>query len=262
MMTGTINWPRLSAALATLALVWVVTAGLPADGREASVTLAAAAGSLAMPPPPDPEPEVEPAPTPTSGYPPWHMKFRNKMGATVTFCWALEPSAPGQHCGGQKLTAQSWDVDIPYQPGDRIFVWAKVVAGQDTNHYEATGAANCTISGATISSKFDCDNPGMPPPVFPEPSISPFNPLAQNGAYQKPALVNLLNVLAWCVSAAGVGGLLFIGTQMALQVRLGYPGRSAELRQEVIIVAVACIIAAAVGPIVMFLDIAAALDEF
>ncbi|MFI6661400.1 hypothetical protein ACIBL8_38390 [Streptomyces sp. NPDC050523] len=65
--------------------------------------------------------------------------------------------------------------------------------------------------------------------------------------------LNLLGVLAWAVSAAGVGGLIVIGTQMAMQLRRGEMGEGATYFRGVVIILGACILGSTAGPIVSFL---------
>ncbi|GIJ48187.1 hypothetical protein Val02_50730 [Virgisporangium aliadipatigenens] len=78
----------------------------------------------------------------------------------------------------------------------------------------------------------------------PPPVISNYSPL--------PEADKLLNLLAWCSSAAGVAGLLLVGMNLALQFRRGEPGEGATYYRHGVIVVMACIIASAAGPIVEF----------
>ncbi|MGP3925282.1 hypothetical protein [Streptomyces sp. 8N616] len=63
----------------------------------------------------------------------------------------------------------------------------------------------------------------------------------------------LLGILAWCVSAAGVGGVIIVGTQMAIQLRRGEMGEGATYFRGLVIILGACVLAATAGPIVRFL---------
>ncbi|MFD4683905.1 hypothetical protein [Streptomyces sp. NPDC058461] len=63
----------------------------------------------------------------------------------------------------------------------------------------------------------------------------------------------VLGVLAWCATAAAVGGLIVTGTLMALQLRHGVPGESSEHMRSLFFVLLACIVASTAGPIVQFL---------
>lgn len=64
----------------------------------------------------------------------------------------------------------------------------------------------------------------------------------------------ILGILAWCVSACGVGGLIIVGMQMALQLRRGDPGEGGEHFRGVFFVALACVLATTAGPIVASLN--------
>ncbi|WP_329538377.1 hypothetical protein OG568_59830 (plasmid) [Streptomyces sp. NBC_01450] len=63
----------------------------------------------------------------------------------------------------------------------------------------------------------------------------------------------LLGLLAWCASAAGVGGVLFTGILMALQLRRGEPGEGASHMRGMFFVLLGCVLATTAGPIVQFL---------
>jgi hypothetical protein len=75
-----------------------------------------------------------------------------------------------------------------------------------------------------------------------------------DGTYNPPWQADtILDLLAWCASAAGVAGLLIVGMNMALQLRRGEPGEGGEHFRGVFFVAFACLIATTAGPLVMFL---------
>nr|CTQ90337.1 hypothetical protein [Kibdelosporangium sp. MJ126-NF4] len=63
----------------------------------------------------------------------------------------------------------------------------------------------------------------------------------------------LLNVLAWCASAIGVGGVIIVGIQLALQMQRGVPGEGAGYARGLVIVLLSCVLASTAGPIVEFL---------
>ncbi|MFF2519459.1 hypothetical protein [Streptomyces sp. NPDC058086] len=63
----------------------------------------------------------------------------------------------------------------------------------------------------------------------------------------------LLGILAWCASAAGVGGVIVTGSLMALQLHRGEPGEGASHMRKLITVLSACVLAATAGPIIRFL---------
>lgn len=63
----------------------------------------------------------------------------------------------------------------------------------------------------------------------------------------------LLGVLAWCSSAAGVAGVIIVGTQLALQLRRGEPGEGSTYFRGLVIVMFASLLATTAGPVVRFL---------
>ncbi|MGP3952556.1 hypothetical protein [Streptomyces sp. 7N604] len=63
----------------------------------------------------------------------------------------------------------------------------------------------------------------------------------------------LLGILAWCASAAGVAGVIIVGTQMALQLRRGEMGEGATYFRAMVLILGACVIASTAGPLVSFL---------
>ncbi|MFG3253225.1 hypothetical protein [Streptomyces sp. NPDC048172] len=62
----------------------------------------------------------------------------------------------------------------------------------------------------------------------------------------------ILSIIAWCVTAAAVAGLIVIGINMALQVRNGEMGEGATHFRGVVIVATSCVLCATAGPLVEF----------
>ncbi|MEW2425916.1 hypothetical protein ACH4C6_33740 [Streptomyces sp. NPDC017943] len=60
----------------------------------------------------------------------------------------------------------------------------------------------------------------------------------------------LLGILAWCASAAAVGGVIVTGMLMALQLRHGIPGERAEHMRSLFIVLISCILTGSAGPLV------------
>ncbi|MFH8470884.1 hypothetical protein [Streptomyces sp. NPDC017991] len=72
-----------------------------------------------------------------------------------------------------------------------------------------------------------------------------FDPAAHDGLF-------LLEILGWCVSAAGVAGLMITGIQMALQLRRGEMGEGATYFRGLVFVLGACVIGISAGPIVDF----------
>jgi hypothetical protein len=60
----------------------------------------------------------------------------------------------------------------------------------------------------------------------------------------------VLNIIAWLVTAAGVAGLMIVGSRMAIAVKFG---DGEEHLSQFLMVMGACVIGAAAGPIVGFL---------
>ncbi|MFE1519002.1 hypothetical protein ACFW9I_19595 [[Kitasatospora] papulosa] len=64
---------------------------------------------------------------------------------------------------------------------------------------------------------------------------------------------NVLGILAWCASAAGVAGVLITGLLMALQLRRGEFGEGASYWRGMVFVLVGCVLTSTAGPIVQYL---------
>lgn len=87
------------------------------------------------------------------------------------------------------------------------------------------------------------DDKPLSPSDFPSPGS--FDPSQHQGMW-------LLELLAWCVSAAAVAGVLIVGIQLALQLRRGEPGEGATYFRGLAFVMGACVIGVSAGPIVAF----------
>ncbi|RSM96375.1 hypothetical protein DMH25_31765 [Streptomyces sp. WAC 01325] len=61
---------------------------------------------------------------------------------------------------------------------------------------------------------------------------------------------DVLGVLAWCASAAGVGGVIVTGTLMALQLRHGEMGADTAHLRSMFYILVGCVVSATAGPLV------------
>ncbi|MFI5934089.1 hypothetical protein [Actinoplanes sp. NPDC051494] len=252
---GSYRRPRVLRAVFALAALMVVVVSAPpqldGDARRGSgaVALVARPVPLAVPPARRP-PETS-----------YGIDFKTSGAFVSQACLrsdtTIRNNYPGPYCSGWKgITNKNWSMLVPYTAGDHVYADVKVRYGAAKNDIDVTDAKWCTFSGTVQAVKFQCDsfiNATRSPP--PPPTIAPFDPATAVGDRGKSAQLNLLNVLAWCVSAAGVAGLLIIGIQMALQTRRGVPGAMAELRQEVTIVAVACILSMAAGPLVQFVGL-------
>ncbi|MFY1682936.1 hypothetical protein [Micromonospora sp.] len=101
-------------------------------------------------------------------------------------------------------------------------------------------------SGYGIVAAFLARAPAAAPsplPAFQPPP--PYNPAGG-------AADDLLNLLAWGVSAAGVAGLLILGISMAIQLNRGVPGEMSDHFRGAVFVAMGCVLGATAGPLVMF----------
>ncbi|GAB1639710.1 hypothetical protein [Krasilnikovia sp. MM14-A1259] len=115
-----------------------------------------------------------------------------------------------------------------------------------------TGATDCEVSGTTENWPIRCNTPKAPAVPVSAPAVAPFaiSPTDPND----PAM-SLLNLLAWCVTAAAVAGLIVTGMNMALQMRRGEPGEFSEHWRGFLYVGAACLIGATAGPVVSFLGL-------
>lgn len=77
--------------------------------------------------------------------------------------------------------------------------------------------------------------------------------LAAAASFDTTPARDLLSLMAWCASAAGVGGLIIVGIKMAVQLRRGDPGEGGEHYRGVFYVVLACLVATTAGPIIALL---------
>lgn len=68
-----------------------------------------------------------------------------------------------------------------------------------------------------------------------------FNPASQGS--------ELLNILAWSVTAAAVAGLMIVGIQMSMRLRHGEMGEGATYYRGGVMIMCACIMGAAAKPL-------------
>lgn len=81
----------------------------------------------------------------------------------------------------------------------------------------------------------------------------PPNDFGPKGSFDpNPQAGQLLEYLAWSVSAAAVAGVMFIGVQMAMQLRHGEMGAGTTHFRGLVFVMVACILCMSAGPLVEF----------
>ncbi|MER7167826.1 hypothetical protein ABT336_17370 [Micromonospora sp. NPDC000207] len=75
-------------------------------------------------------------------------------------------------------------------------------------------------------------------------AAEPFDPGANGEA------ADILGLLAWCMTAAAVGGLIITGMQMAIQLNRGTAAENSEYFRAVAMIFFACLIGASAGPLV------------
>lgn len=86
-------------------------------------------------------------------------------------------------------------------------------------------------------------NLASPPPTTFEPQ-GEFDP--------NPQASVLLGYLGWSVTAAAVAGVMFIGVQMAMQLRYGEMGAGSAHFRGLVLVMIACILCLSAGPLVEY----------
>ena len=180
-----------------------------------------------------------------------------KAWYTAKFCLKSTTSMRKYPAGSERDCTDAWQLATdnpvgkrtPVEPGDRIYLDMEVNLGPTKNNIDITGSHSCWGEGGVQDVQLHC--PGKTEsytkPV--EPSIA---------AYASDAVpvnvTNILNLLAWCVSAAAVLGVLVTGINMAVQLNRGVPGEGAEHWRGGVTVIIACLLGATAGPIVQFLN--------
>ncbi|MEU5629680.1 MULTISPECIES: hypothetical protein [Streptomyces] len=71
----------------------------------------------------------------------------------------------------------------------------------------------------------------------------------------------IIDTLSYCVSAAGVFGLMVVGINMAIQLNRGEPGEGGAHFRGAAIVTIACLVATSAAPLVAFLGDLSLLGE-
>ncbi|MEV8031606.1 hypothetical protein [Streptomyces sp. NPDC086182] len=83
------------------------------------------------------------------------------------------------------------------------------------------------------------------------PALSGARFLAATTTYTPPQGAHtIIDLLAWCTTAAGVFGLMAVGINMAVQLNRGEPGEGGTHFRGAFIVALACLVASTAGPLV------------
>jgi hypothetical protein len=245
---------------------------------------ASATTSLPLPTP-TPTPPATPADAedPPPGYSIYKVDVDNAQFARAIFCLKTTTSMSWGPRGNMlpaeadpntlvptfipKKTGDRWcSKDLAYSetqtlyilkyPGDDVFLDLEsfvfdTSSSQTSDNNVITGAHQCTTSGGlTIVTGLTCDTP--PPQAV---AITPVTvaPYAMGTGASDPGMV-LLNLLAWCVTAACVAGLMVTGLNLALQMRRGDPGEMSEHWRGFLYVGGACLLGMSAGPIIAFLN--------
>src|ERR1044071_2850226 len=178
------------------------------------------------------------------------------MGATVQFCIKSDtsmkkPRGSDRACSKHLLARQTETLYVEGGPNDHVWLDFEVF-GEHThdNFKEITGSHQCTATGVTIGFKMNCPGVVVPGHSFSEKPLSAFA-IDTNDA-NDPAM-QVLNLLAWAVTAAAVAGLIIVGSNLGLQLRRGEPGEFSEHWRGIVLITVACAVGATAGPIMEFL---------
>lgn len=195
----------------------------------------------------------------------YRVGTENKTGAVVIFCIKTTTSTSPDNkingserqCTGQKMAAQTEILNIRYTPGD----WVKLdfEVKLDPVKYPdnvITGGHNCVAEGILNFTKVDCHLPtdaAAAGTTFAPKSLAPY---AINVNDPEDGVMQVLGLLAWCVTAACVLGLMIIGINMAVQLRRGEPGEFGTHWRAISLVTFSCILGVTAGPLVAALGFA------
>nr|BFE59555.1 hypothetical protein GCM10020063_040810 [Dactylosporangium thailandense] len=202
---------------------------------------------------------VVPAPASAEPIPDEHhyvVNFEQDAAEVIHFCVKTAALAK-DYCTNALQVRKTVSHTIDYRPGDKILLDIYIQAGPSHKDYDVTDAGGCsddykprcfqcTTTGTVQATKVDCH---LPKTVLPAPSMAAIAPYADS----KGGLLNLLNLLAWCVSACAVLGIIVVGSTMALQLRRGEPGEMSEHWRGLATVIAACVSGLSAGPVVQWL---------
>ncbi|WP_433533059.1 hypothetical protein ACQPYA_14240 [Micromonospora sp. CA-263727] len=167
------------------------------------------------------------------------------------------PGGGDRSCSGKKgSTDGTISLTAEYNPGDTVWMDLEMHTGLTgesvtKDNVEITGARNCTFKGAVHAGKFQCDS-AINPINFEPPEIEEYT---IDGTNPNEPIVQLLSLMAWCVSAAAVCGLLITGATLASQLRRGALEERTEYTKHIAFVLAACLLATTAGPIVEWLNL-------
>ncbi|MFI2710669.1 hypothetical protein ACH495_11140 [Micromonospora sp. NPDC018662] len=182
--------------------------------------------------------------------------FLYKICLKTTTTVNTYPAGGGDRvCSGKKGSPDgSFDLTAEYTDGDTV--WMDVEMLVDTlghsrtkDDVDITGSHSCTLNGALYAGKFKCENV-INKKSFEAPTIEPYQVAVDD---PDAPIMQLLSLMAWCVSAAAVMGLLLTGMTLASQLRRGALEERTEYTRQIAFVMAACLLATTAGPIVQAL---------
>ncbi|MET8094599.1 hypothetical protein [Micromonospora sp. NPDC005220] len=179
--------------------------------------------------------------------------FLYKICLKTTTTVNTYPAGGGDRvCSGKKgSTDGSFDLTAEFTDGDTVWMDVEMLVdlsghSRTKDNVEITGSHSCTLKGALYAGKFKCEN-AINKKSFEAPSIEPYQVVVDD---PNAPVVQLLTLMAWCVSAAAVVGLLLTGMTLASQLRRGSLEERTEYTKQIAFVMAACLLATTVGPIV------------
>ncbi|QLQ36440.1 hypothetical protein [Micromonospora robiginosa] len=182
--------------------------------------------------------------------------FLYKICLKTTTTVNTYPAGGGDRvCSGKKgSTDGSFDLTAEYTDGDTVWMDVEMLVdlsghSRTKDDVDITGSHSCTLKGALYAGKFQCEN-AINKKSFEAPSIEPYQVAVDD---PNAPVVQLLTLMAWCVSAAAVIGLLVTGMTLASQLRRGALEERTEYTKQIAFVLAACLLATTAGPVVQAL---------
>ncbi|MET8255624.1 hypothetical protein [Micromonospora sp. NPDC005197] len=179
--------------------------------------------------------------------------FLYKICLKTTTTVNTYPAGDGDRvCSGKKgSTDGSFDLTAEFTDGDTVWMDVEMLVdlsghSRTKDNVDITGSHSCTLKGALYAGKFKCEN-AINKKSFEAPSIEPYQVAVDD---PNAPVVQLLTLMAWCVSAAAVLGLLLTGMTLASQLRRGALEERTEYTKQIAFVMAACLLATTAGPIV------------
>lgn len=201
-----------------------------------------------------------PAPASAEPIPDEHhyvINFEQDAAEVINFCVKTATMGDNYYCTGDLQVRKTDSHTLDYTPGDKISLDTYIKWGPTHKDYDITGGTGCsadyeprctqcTATGTVQATTLDCHLPKTHPPPPSMPVVAPY-------ADTSGGLLNLLNLLAWCVSACAVVGLIVVGINMAVQLRRGDPGEMSEHWRGFATVIGGCVLGLSAGPLVRLL---------